>query len=410
MPLTYPILGDLWPYTEAAVPPELAGLPLDVFFTDPKGSSISAAQWMRTKIWDAAPRSSYALRVLRNEGKGELARWNPGTGNWDPVARFDVPDQRRGCSIVELKGIVLGNVKTTEALSIRLRALLQAELTEMKVYRLSSKVLSIMSIITLFYSVRSGVESNAIEPFALIFTIAVGIGLIAVGLRARCRTISELGLVRLREQFQFEYRAADHAPLNVNNVTTILKEHDLKREEEAVVFGFLLLLCFVYFISPLVVVAVIVALIIVTLMTGDLKTLRLLASAFDRSETRLEQSFLSFRAGDDLLSPPALRDAKKQVLRDRIRRYGDMLGKVRETQGKVRLTQDIGLTVAFLIIFSAYAFPIAAGFQKMSITLKDSLVATSLFSVAPVIVLLSIAKSTVAMAQIVNRQIMALGR
>jgi len=65
--------------------------------------------------------------------------------------------------------------------------------------------------------------------------------------------------------------------------------------------------------------------------------------------------------------------------------------------------------VAFLIIFSAYASPIAAGFQKMSITLKDSLVATSLFSVAPVIVLLSISKSTVAMAQIVNRQIAALG-
>lgn len=66
-------------------------------------------------------------------------------------------------------------------------------------------------------------------------------------------------------------------------------------------------------------------------------------------------------------------------MRDRIRRYGEMLGKVRATQGKVRMTQDIGLTVAFLIIFSAYAFPIAAGFQKVSIGLKDTLVATSLF-------------------------------
>jgi len=223
MPLTYPILGDLWPYTEAAVPPELAGLPLDVFFTDPKGSSIRAAQWMRIKQPDAAPRCSYALRILRSEGKGELARWNPGTGLWESVARFPVPDQRKGVSIVELKGIVLGNINTHEALAIRLRALLHAELTEMKVYRLSSKVLSIMSIITLFFAVRSGVESNALEPFALIFAIAVGIGLIAVGLRARCRTISELGMIRLREQFQFEYRAADHTPLTVRDVTTILK-------------------------------------------------------------------------------------------------------------------------------------------------------------------------------------------
>jgi len=116
-----------------------------------------------------------ALRVLRHAGKGELARWNPGTGLWEPVAHFDVPDQKTGCSIIELKGIVLGNVKTPEALSDRLRVLLQSELREMKVYRLSSKVLSILSTITLFYSVRSGVESDAIEPFALIFAIAVGL-------------------------------------------------------------------------------------------------------------------------------------------------------------------------------------------------------------------------------------------
>ena len=410
MPKSYPILGDLWPFTEAAAPPELAVLSLDIFFTDPKTSSISAAQWMRIKTPEAAPRCSYALRFMRNNGKGELAKWNTGTGLWEPVARFDVPDTKKGVSIIELKGILLGNIKTKEALAERLRALLQSELSEMKLYRLSSKVLSILSIITLFYAVRSGVESNAIEPFALVFILAVGIGLIAVGLRARCRTISELGMIRLREQFQFEYRAADHAPLTINDITSLMKDHDLKREEEAVVFGFLLLLCFVYFISPLVVIGVIVSLIIITLMTGDLKTLRGLAAAFDRTETRLEHSYLSLRAGDDVLAPPALRHAKKQVLRDRIRRYGDILGKVRATQGKVRMTQDIGLMVAFLIIFSAYAFPIAAGIQKTSIGLKDSLVATSLFSVAPVIVLLSIAKSTVAMAQIVNRQIMALAR
>ncbi|MCB1310362.1 MAG: hypothetical protein KDK29_00070, partial [Sedimentitalea sp.] len=186
------------------------------------------------------------------------------------------------------------------------------------------------------------------------------------------------------------------------------REHDRKREEEAVIFGFLLLLCFVYFISPLVVIGVIVALIIVTLMTGDPAMLRTLGLAFDRAETRLEKTFLSFRASDDALSPPALRDAKKQVLRDRIRRYGDMAGRVRAAQARTRLTQDLGLAVAFLIIFAAYAFPIAAGFQKMSIATADSLVSTSLFRVAPVIILLSISKSAVALAQIVNRRLVRL--
>lgn len=405
MPLTYPILGDVWPFTEAAAPPELASLPIDVFFSNPKGSSVSAAQWTLVDDPDTAPRAGYALRLTRSAGQGELSRWIPSSGTWQSVSRFPVSDQDTGCSIIDLKGIVLSNVATVDALSARLDILLQDDRREMKTYRLSSKVLSVMSIIVLFFSVRTGVENMAIEPFALVFAIAVGIALIAVSLRIRCKTLHEEGLSRLREQFQFEYRSADHAPLTVTNLTSILQDNDRKREEEAVIFGFLLLLCFVYFISPLVVIGVIVALIIVTLMMGDRGTLRILGIAFDRSETRLEQSLLSFRASNDGLAPPALRSAKKEVLRDRIRRFGDMQGKVRETQARFRLTQDMGMGVAFMIIFSSYAFPIAAGFQKLSISVSESLVSTSLFSVAPVVILLSISKSTVALSQIANRRI-----
>ncbi|MGD9863255.1 MAG: hypothetical protein AB7S99_08585 [Pseudodonghicola sp.] len=409
-----PTLGDLWPYTEAAVPPELAALPVDVFFSAPRGSGISAAQWLVDPDPAAAPRASYALRLRRAQGQGELARWDPARGRWRPVRQFSLPDrgpdqghdQGPACAIIQLRGVLLSNIATAEQLAERLRSLLQAELTEMKTYRFLSKVLSIASVITLYYSIRNGVETRAIEPFLLVFALAVGLGMLAVGLRARCRTLSDIGLARMREQFQFEYRAADHPPLTVTQVTSILKDHDRRREEEAVIFGFLLLLCFVYFISPLVVIGVFVALVVITLMTGDSKTLRTLAAAFDRSETRLEQAFLSFRASDDQLSPPALRRAKKQVLRDRIRRYGDMLGRVRAGQARARLTQDLSFAVAFLIVFSAYAFPIAAGFQKMSIAFRDSLVETSLFSVAPVIILLSISKTTVALAQIVNRRVL----
>jgi hypothetical protein len=215
-------------------------------------------------------------------------------------------------------------------------------------------------------------------------------------------------MARMREQFQFEYRPAEHQPLTLKTLTSQLTDHDRRREEEAVLFGFLLLLCFVYFISPLVVIGVIVAVIIVTLMTGDIKALQVLGRAFDRTETRLEHSFLSFRAGNDALTPPGLRQAKKQVLRDRIRRYVAMLGNVRESQRKFRLSQDMSMAVAFVIIFSSYAFPIAAGFQKLSISLSDSLVSTSLFSVAPVIILLSISKTAVALAQVLNRRLLEL--
>lgn len=409
-PAPYPMLGDVWPYTEAAAPPELAALPLSVFFHDPRNSSVSSADWTLVEDPAAAPRASYALRVMRRDGAGELARWDPIRGRWNPVHRFQVEDRDTACSVIELKGIVLGNIKTPEALQTRLMALMAAELSEAKTYRLTSKVLGVMSIMILFFSIRSGAEARAFEPFALIFVLAMMAGMTAVGLRTRCKAISEAGLSRIQEQFRFEYRPAEHAPLTINNVTRVLKENDMKREEDAVIFGFLLLLCFVYFISPLVVIGVIVALVVVTLMTGNTEMLRTLGLAHDRTEQRLEQSFLSFRAGDDALSPPALRQAKKLVLRDRIRRYGDTLGKVRDTQARFRLTQDIGFGISFLVIFTAYALPIALGIEKFAPNMRDSLVTTSLFSVAPVIVLLSISKTTVAMAQIVNRRLAALSR
>lgn len=410
MAQTYPTLGDLWPYTEAAVPPELASLPVDLYFSDRKGSSVTAADWISPVDPMAAPRAAYALRVMRSKGRAELAKWNSASGNWDVVQGFDVPDHEEGCSIIELHGILLGNVQTPEALGVRLKALLQAEFSQMKAYRLTARVLSVMSIITLFFAVRAGVESNAIEPFALIFTLAMGIGMISVGLRNRCKVVHEVAMMRAREQFQFEYRKADHAPLTLQNVTSQLTERDRKGEEEAVIFGFLLLLCFVYFISTLVVVGVIVAVIVVTLMIGDPAMLRVMGLAHERAENRLEHSFLSFRAADDAYAPPALREAKKSVLRDRIRRYSDMLVKVRQTQSRFRLTQDLAIAVAFLIIFASYAFPIAAGFQKLSVTKADSLVVTSLFSVAPIIILLSIAKSTVALAAIINVKLVTLSR
>lgn len=406
----YPKLGDTWPYSEAAVPPELASLPVDVFFSDPRGSSIVAAEWTSPADPQAAPRASYALRLTRENGRGALARWNSDKGEWLTVNTFSTPDTAQGCSIIELHGILLGNVQTVEALGFRLRSLLQSELSGIKAYRLIARVLSVMSIVVLFFAVRSGVESHAIEPFALIFSIAVAIGLLSIGLRNRCKSLHELAVIRVNEQFRFEFRQAVHAPLSIKHVNQVLRDGDRKGEEEAVIFGFLLLLCFVYFISTLVVVGVIVAVIVVTLITSETSRLRVLGVALERSEGRLEQSLLSFRASNDILTPRALRNAKKQVLRDRARRFVDLFGKMRLTQSRFRLTHDLAIAVAFLIIFASYAFPIAAGFQKLSVTKADSLVVTSLFSVAPVIILLSISKSTVSLAQIINRKILALSR
>ena len=408
MSVQYPVLGDIWPYREAAVAPELAALPVDFFFSEAGSSRISAARWTTPADPAAAPRASYALRLRQQGRQGDIARWDPLHGEWRVTRKFPVPAGEDACAIVDLQGILLGGVEGTEALATRMKSLLQPELSRAKGLRLGAKLLSVLSVIVLFYAVRAGVERHAIEPFALIFALAVGIGLLAVGLRTRTKALSEQGLERISEQFRFEYRKADHGTLTLKTVGNILKDHDRKRDEEAVVFGFLLLLCFVYFISPLVVIGVIVALVVVTMIIGDTSMLRALGVALDRAETRLEQAFLSFRASNDAFAPPALRRAKTAVLRARMRRHGDMLARTRTRQARFRLTQDIAIAVSFGIIFAAYAFPIAAGFQMLAVSTADSLVNTSLFKVAPVVILLSISRSTVSLAQVANRRLAVL--
>jgi len=245
MPVTAPSVGTLWPYTEAAVPPELAGLPVDSFLKSQKGSPITAATWTTGDVSPfAAPRAAYALRYRQKYGEGELARWDALVGEWRVSQNFPVPSREEGCAIIELHGILLGNVESADALTERMKSLLAPEIREAKIYRILSKVLAVASIITLFFAVRAGVESHAAEPFLLIFALAVGIGLLSVGLRARTKVLSQGGTSRLSDQFQFEYRKDKHQPLTLRNVTQGLREHDLRREEEAVMFGFLLLLCF----------------------------------------------------------------------------------------------------------------------------------------------------------------------
>lgn len=406
----YPAFSDIWPFREVTIPPQLAVLPLEVFFTDRAPDTVTAASWLRVTDPNMAPRAGYALRLTRDNGKGSLARWDTDAQVWVDVTYFPVPTSDWDCAIIELNGIVLGNVASTEDLEARVKVLLAKELSNMTTYRLTAMVFSLASIMTLFFSVRAGVESRAIEPFALIFGLAVCAGMTAGFLKTRAKASAERGLTRIRDQFQFEYRSTPDQPLRMAHVNGVLLEMEARREEAALVIGFLLLLCFVYFVSPLMVVSVIVSLILVTLITGSPKTQRGLAMAYDRAEQRLEHALLSFRAGNDAMSTPALRRAKKQVLRDRIRRHADVRTYVQHRQGRLQFNQDLAFALAFVIIFGSYALTILTGIQKLAPGLGSSLVNTSLFSVAPIIVLLSVARSTSAMAKVVNRQLSLLAR
>jgi hypothetical protein len=319
--------------------------------------------------------------------------------------RFPDPTGKKDCVVIEMNGIVLGSVTTREALEARVKVLLTRELGSLTKMRLLAMVFSVSSIMMLFFSVRVGVESQAMEPFALIFALAAGAGMTSGFLKTRAKAVAERGLARIRDQFQFEYKASADQPLRLSHVNAVLRDLEGRREEAAVAIGFLLLLCFVYFVSPLMVVSVIVSLVLVVLITGSPRAQVGLAVAYDRAEQRLENALLSFRAGNDAMSTPALRRAKKQVLRDRIRRHDEVRSFVQKRQGQLQLNQDLAFALSFVIIFGTYSLTIVAGLQKLAPGLGSSLISTSLFSVAPVIVLLSVAKSTSVMAKVVNRQL-----
>lgn len=401
----YPALNDIWPFDEVTIPPQLAAMPMEAFFAGHVPDSMTAAAWQHVPDPEMAPRAGYALRLLRNKGRANLARWDSDRQIWVVTNHFPAPAEAEDCVVVELHGIVLGNVATPEALEARVKVLVARELGSLTTMRLGAMVLSISSIMMLFFSVRAGLESRAAEPFALIFSLAVGAGLTAGFLKTRAKAVAERGLGRVRDQFQFEYRSAPDQPLRLAHVNSVLRNLEGRREEAAVVIGFLLLLCFVYFVSPLMVVSVIISLVLVTLITGSPRALQGLSVAYDRAEQRLENALLSFRAGNDAMSAPILRRAKKQVLRDRIRRHGDVRDFVQKRHARMQLNQDLAFALAFIIIFGSYSLSIITGLQKLAPGLGSSLVSTSLFSVAPVIVLLSVTRSTAIMAKVVNRQL-----
>lgn len=406
-----PTLAELWPFGEISVPPQLAALPLTAFFSDTPPGRITAATWRQVSDAGVAPRASYALRLRRRDGVIDLSRWLPHLDEWGPPRRVRAESRGGdGCVVIDLNGIVLGNVTTTEALESRVRALLQRELGAMTAFRLTAMVFSVLSIMLLYFSIRIGVEQRAAEPFVLVFALAFMSGLTGGFLKTRSKAAAERGLARVRQQFQHEFRQAENPALQLAHVNATMRELELKREEAAVIVGFLLLLCFVYFVSPLMIISVMVALVLVSLITGPSAALRGLGQAYDRAERRLEQAALSFRAGHDQMSAPALRSARKQVLRDRIRRHGEVRAVVQKRQGRRQLDQDLAQALAFVIIFGTYAIAVATGVQKLTPGLGNSLVSTSLFSVAPVIVLLSISRSTTVMAKVVNRRLAILMR
>lgn len=403
---TAPTFDEIWPFRQVAVPSELSGVQVDRFLSSLNANSTRSTRVTEVATVQAAPTASYAMQVAGKGGRLSGAVWSVVSDRWVNVFECATPNALDGrVFVIEFTGVLLGNVATPNELSFRIRLLLQKELNFMGAVRLFARLIAVFAIMTLFYAIRTGVEASAIEPFVIIFAAAFSVAMAAVYLRQKGRSMLNNSMTQLQEQFLFEYDVSRHSDLNISQVSDVMVGIDRSQEERAVVFGFCLLLSFVYFISPLIVIGALVALFlgILTLGSGNLRLHYI--SARNRSEKRLENAMLSYRAGNDQFSPIRLRRAKKDVLRDRLKRFEKVSAELSRHDVGAVMRVDIAHAFALLAIVGAYALPLAAGIEQSASNLANSFETVSLFSVAPVIVLISISKSTVATAKVVSRKL-----
>ncbi len=406
-----PTLDELWPFEQVAVPSELSGVRVDRFFATLKSTMHNSIRVTEVTSEDVAPIAAYAIKLSSTKNGLVRSVWSAKAGAWVDAIDYKVDvSLKERIFVIEFNGVLLGNVTTPEELSVRVHLLFQKTLATVGVMRLFSRLLAVFSIMMLFYAIRIGVEASAIEPFAVIFAAAFSVSMAAVYMRQRCRSLIDTSTNLLQEQFLFEYNASSHSSLKVSDISKLMKGIDRTQEEKSVVFGFCLLLTFVYFISPLIVVAAIVSLFLGVLLIGSENSSQHRDMARRRAVLRLENAVLSFRTGNDLFAPPILRSAKKSVLRDRLKRFEKINSALKRHELGSELRVDLAHSVALIAIVGAYVLPLAVGVQQSASNLASSFETVSLFSVAPVIVLISISKATVATSIVTCRKIDGISR
>ncbi len=397
-----PKLGAVWPFAEFSVPASLAQAPLGHFFSTASHLPAEVALVTQTEDPRAAPSASYALQIITNGGRLVVSRWNPQTGTWQRTfsRNFD-GDQPDAICVLEFKQVYLAD--PAEPLASKMRRLMRGDIMRMDIGRFSSKLFALAAVVILFFAIREGAEVRAYGPFLVILGLAVLAALTATSLRNGSRALCEACLARAVEQIRFERNWQKSPVFTEKDAMETFRKFDQRREDEAAVFGFLLLLCIVYFISPLVVIGVLVALVLGVLILTRPDAAVAAKRAQRSAEHDVSASVLALRAGEDPFSPPSLRRARRHVLHTELQRATATEQAAHQLSTAHDQSSDLSAAVILAVILGTYALPIAAGYEVSAVSHANSLVSLSLFTVAPIVVLISICKSTMRLAHTAKR-------
>lgn len=397
-------LEDIWPFKEISVPGGIGAFDIERFCNP---GETEAALWRIAEVDFGAPLSTYAIRLRFQGDRVDVAIWNNTNASWSKPKMYRNEKGGAFCSartvVIEFKTILTGGIGTAAELKARVGVLARSERRLLGLLRFSSRLFAILAIVVLFLAIRHGVENEAPEVFAAIFLLAVSTGGLSVLMRETGTAVANSFLQRMEQQAAAEQRMRGGEQVSRQLVRQTIRAVDGAQQDQAAIFGFLLLCLLVYFISPLVVLGVLIGMVAaVLLLLGDGGSDEMIY-ARSRSIQRLENALLSWRATLDRWSPIKLRRAKILVLRSALNRYRTVETEFRSRQTRASVRTSCAKGVAFVGVLGAFAFSIVTDDSVRVGSIGDTLAATSLFSVAPVVVLISASKATAAVAQILVR-------
>lgn len=397
-----PVIRDIWPFTEIVPTPELSLTRVDDLL-DPVGGALVSSSIVRREMSSPtlAPQAAYAIRLHRSDGLVRISRWSTEHQDWDEVSSWSTSKAKPPqCVVLELSGVLLGNVTTIDRLRERMSELLAKDFSRMSYCLFASMAASFLSIALFFFGIRAGAEAQNMAVFILLIGMAACAGVIRAFLGSQSRILSEHAQSRMRKQFLFESQDSK-VDLKLSQLTEIVTTLELQRQDTALSVGLLLLLILAYFIAPLVILGVMIAVVLTSVLMSRAASLESLHKAQDRAAERLKYAMLSLYAVFDPFTPKKLLLAKRQVLSDRAYRYAMVTRKSDSAVVRATIYRSLAQALAFLLIFGAYG--ISTYMNPTKRTLIDPLINGSLLSVAPFIVLFSISQSTIAAGRMIHR-------
>ena len=397
-------LGALWPFTEIDAPPGLASVPMESFWDENIDLPSDVALVTSGVTPGRVPRAAYALMLQRQGAVGTISRWISSRSSWKRCATTPVPEGPDACTVLELNHILLGNIESEEALKQRVRTLLDADLRIIRIARITAMLLSVCATILLFVSIQVGLEMRSMEAFLLLFGLSAGAGLTTARIRVMARSVADHALSCVKAQFHFEDSLSQRkTTLRAACLAETLREHDQRNEVITVLGAFTLFLGFAYFIAPPLVIAAVFVVILSSIILGSGAALFGIGKALERAEIRVAYALMVFRGSSNTrFVPEALRNARRQILRDRLHRFVQLRAKASRRIGVAKLRNDIAYAASFIVIIGAYSlWNTVRGSAAATPGAQTGVDIVSIVEMAPIIVLISLSRTSHKVAELV---------